>query len=145
MVKGKNKSGFRNLFLFLLLTYIIGCVKVPSGLEVSPEVLLKERVTAYIVYRTNGEFDKSYLFEDPLYRKMIGEGSYINLMSKGIFKWMKADLLDITMDGDTAIVRVNLQGQPKLPGISMRNITPVEQMIELKWIRIEGQWYNSLN
>jgi hypothetical protein len=132
------------LCLFLLLTCIIACAKFTSKVQqVAPEDYLKERVTAYITHRIKGEFDKSYGYEDPLYRKKINEATYINFMSKGIFNWVEANIKKISIEGETAVVQIDLQGWARLKGISNeKNL--IEQTIQLNWVKAEGTWYNSL-
>jgi hypothetical protein len=144
MIKDKKKYIKIGLSLFLLLTYIIACAKIPSQLQLSPEDVLKERVMAYIDSRMKGEFEKSYGYEDPLFRKKVSEENYIYTMTRGAFKWVGADIKEIAIEGEKGVVRIVLRGQPLIKGLSINNKTLIESTIPLTWIKSEGVWYNSL-
>ena len=125
------------------MTYVIACAKFTSKVQqVAPEDYLKERVMAYITHRIKGEFDKSYGYEDPLYRKKINEATYINFMNTGVFKWVGANIKEISIEGEKAVVQIDLQGWARIKGISNeKNL--VEQTMQLNWVKAEGTWYNS--
>jgi hypothetical protein len=130
-----------NACLILLLTFIVGCAKLDKQIVQKDE--LKERVNAYMDHRIKGEFDKSYAYEDPLYRKKVNEAYYLNLMANGPFKWLAAEIKEISVQGDRAIIQIALRGQPRLRGFIKKNAL-IENQVELTWIKSEGVWYNSL-
>jgi hypothetical protein len=142
-VKKTSKKRFIkfSIYLFLLLTYPIACANLPQG---PPKDELKLRVMAYMAHRIKGEFDKSYTYEDPLYRKKVNEASYLVRMANGPFKWEEADIKEISVQGDQAIIQVNIRGQLRLRGFGSKNKSQIENQVELTWIRSEGIWYNSL-
>jgi hypothetical protein len=133
---GRSKI-FAFLVIFLLLIST-GCAKNAIK-NVSDEEVLRERVMEYWNHKVNEEFDKSYEYEDPLFRKTYTMVNYIRSFGAGRAKWVGARIQGITMEGDTA--KVSLMIKLKLVVSSSGSVSP-ESMFEEKWTKVDGIWYH---
>jgi hypothetical protein len=132
---------FRLCFAGLLCGLILlgGCAGGATRGSVSPEDELRDRVTAYWGYKIRGEFDKSYEFEDPLYRKNVSMVTYIRSFPAGASTWVGARVEALKVEGDTASVdmKVKLRVRAGLP----EDILP-EVALKEKWLKSNGAWYH---
>ncbi|MBA4372471.1 MAG: hypothetical protein C0402_06370 [Thermodesulfovibrio sp.] len=124
---------------------LVGCVKKDAIRNVTDEEVIRGRVQEYWSYNIKEEYDKSYDFEYPLYRKMVSRIDYIRGIKANV-KWLKADLKKVDVDGDSAKVTVWLD--TKIEGLSAPNKpqrlemrSRENEMIE-KWTKIDGIWYH---
>jgi hypothetical protein len=116
-----------------------GCVKKDVVKAQSQEEGLRERVLTYWHLKEKQEFDKSYEYEDPYYRKITNLVTYIQSMNTTVIKWKSAKIKGIEMDNDEAKVELVLDTEVKLPGFKEAEH---EGTVKEKWVQIEGKWYH---
>ncbi|MEJ2697028.1 MAG: hypothetical protein P8013_10305 [Candidatus Sulfobium sp.] len=117
-----------------------GCATKGAVKKVSDEEALRERVVAYWGFRSRGEYDRSYIFESPLYREKISLVNYIKRSGNPMVKYRDFEVVKIDKeDEDHAEVRVKVNGEYKIPGAK-----PFvhDMFVNEQWVRLEGQWYH---
>jgi len=123
------------------LIILAGCGTKEAVRSVSDEEALRERVTAYWGHKIRQEFDKSYPFEDPFYRKNMTIGSYVQSFDTAKARWTSARTEAVRIEGDTAVtdmmIGVRIMGPSAKP---LEHEVPLQE----KWIKVEGVWYHVL-
>jgi hypothetical protein len=125
--------------MIFLLTIFSGCVTKEAVKNVSDEEVLRERVIAYWNHKIREEFDKSYEYEYPLYRKQVSLVKYIKGFKTDVIRWKAVNVKDININDDEAIVGMYINIDVKVPGI--RRIER-DSLVKEKWVRVEGIWYH---
>lgn len=130
----------KNRYIILLLTLcFIGCsntIVVKTG---SDEGILRRRITEYWNVRLNQAYDKSYEFEDPLFRKGHSINDYVKQFFAGTLKYERVDIEDIKFyNADVAIVRMKALVKISLPIV--KGNSEKEMTMEEKWVKFEGVW-----
>ncbi len=122
-----------------LLTIFSGCVTKEARKDVSDEEVLKERVMAYWQHKVRQEFDKSYGYEDPLFRKKISIVNYIKGFNTARAGWSGASIEGLKIEGDSAIVDMKVRVK-----ITVSSSGNIEQDVALKerWVKVDGLWYH---
>jgi len=137
-----RSDGRSTKFLFLVIFSLListGCAKNAIK-NVSDEEVLRERVMTYWNYKVNEEFDKSYEFEDPFFRKTHTMVNYIRGYSgSGRAKWAGVRIQGISIQDDAA--KVSLMIKLGIIIGSSPKVSP-ESMVEDKWIKLDGIWYH---
>jgi hypothetical protein len=134
--------GFFVIFFLLIST---GCATKEALKSASDEEALKTRVMAYWNLKIKGEFEKSYEYEDPFYRKTVSIVNYIKGFNTTTVKWKGAEIKEIHREaaGGKADVDLSLRMELMLPEREkireMENNFPVVD----KWIKVDGIWYHS--
>ncbi len=137
----KRKSVVKKLYaaIFFLIIFF-GCSIKDTVKSGSDEEALRERVTMYWNLKVKQEFDKSYEYEDPYYRKMTSLVTYIQGFNTSTLKWNDAKIKAVEMGDDTAKVEMDLDTTIKLP--DMKKIQHHKNVGEEKWVKVEGKWYH---
>lgn len=125
------------LIIFFLIIFS-GCA-TKEGVRKAEEDTLKERVMEYWRHKINGEFDKCYEYEEPFYRKTVNLVKYIKGFRTDVIKWKTADVREMEIRGDEAVVKLNVDMNVKVPGIRRIDRT---SLVTEKWVRVEGIWYH---
>jgi hypothetical protein len=122
-----------------LLIILGGCATKDALKSVSDEDILRERVMAYWDYKVKGEFDKSYEYEHPLFKKQTSMVKYIQGFKSGVARWLGTNVEDIEIKGDTAEASVNVKTVVRIP-----RVKPIESdsLIKEKWVKTDGMWYH---
>lgn len=94
---------------------------------------------AYWNYKIKQEFDKSYEYEDPLFRKQVNMINYIKSFNTAKAGWSKAQIERIDMVGDNATVDMKIE--IKIAVSSSKNLEH-EGFIKEKWVKVDGIWYH---
>ena len=106
----------------------------------STEEELKARIVTYWDYKVKEEFDKSYAYEEPLYKKNVNPSTYIMELRKKRLKWLGASIEDILIEGELA--RVKMQLKVKIPFPPKDFVQEVS--LDEKWVKVDGVWYHLL-
>ena len=122
----------------LLLVFLAGCVTTKAKHNISDEEGLRERVVSYWDYRIKGDLDKSYGYEDPLYRKAVTLVQYIR-RSNDIIDVKAVKVGKVALENDTAQVDLDMQVEVHAPGAR-----PLKTQIQRKekWGKVDGIWYH---
>ncbi|MDA8239751.1 MAG: hypothetical protein M0Z67_05170 [Nitrospiraceae bacterium] len=142
----KRRGGLHEYIRFFVIFFLListGCATKEALKNASDEEELKARVMSYWNLKINGEFDKSYEYEDPFYRKTVSVVKYVKGVNTSAVKWRHAEIRDIKrVAGDMADVDLSLRVEIMLPeGEQARRIErnfPVSD----KWIKVDGVWYH---
>lgn len=122
-----------------LLTILSGCVTKEAIKDISDEEALRQRIMAYWNHKVKQEFEKSYEYEDPLFRKKMTIVKYIKGFNTARAGWSGASIEGLKIEGDSAIV--DMKVRVKIVASSSGNI---EQDVALKekWVKVDGLWYH---
>jgi hypothetical protein len=120
-----------------LLIYT-GCAKNAVKKE-SDEKILKTRAEAYWDYKVRREFDRSYEFEDPFFRKNVSMKRYIQSIPMGRMTWTNAEVERIAVDGDKADIDMKVAVSI---GITSKRSIDQDVKITDKWVKVDGIWYH---
>jgi hypothetical protein len=124
--------------IFFLIIFL-GCAKKDAIRKISDEEILRERVTAYWNHKVKQEFDKSYEYEDPLYRKKNNMVNYIRSFNTARAGWYGAGIEGLKIEGDSAIVDMKVRVKIIVsPSGSIEQDTPLKE----KWVKVAGIWYH---
>jgi hypothetical protein len=139
-----SDRGYKRVLLIaiLLLVFLSGCVTTKTKQEQTEQEGLRERVMAYWNYKIKGEFDKSYGYEDPFYRKSTNLVGYMGNISSAALKWRSAEIEKIDEKGDAATVDLKLGVEVILPQIDRRRSIQMNAPLADKWVKVEGVWYH---
>ena len=88
----------------LCITGFSGCSLKETRDNKSDEEILGDRIMAYWNHKINGEFDKSYPYEDGLYRKRVNMVNYIRSFKTAKANWTGASIDDIKIEGDEYLI-----------------------------------------
>jgi hypothetical protein len=132
---------FKIVLYIAIFSLIIfqGCVTKEAVKNVPDEVILRERVKTYWEYKINQEFDKSYEFEAPIYRKKVNLVNYIRGFNINLVRWNGAMIDNIKVESDSAMIDMNLRVKVNLPGIKTNEYN---SLIKEKWVKVDGMWYH---
>lgn len=136
----KKVAAVLNVAIFCLLI-LAGCATKEAVKNVSDEDVLRERVTAYWSYRTKGELDKAYLYEDALTRKTMSLVIYMQKYTNPMIKYVSFGINDIKLTGDDIReIAGTLHISLKAPGAKAleRDAGVIEQ-----WVKEDGIWYHA--
>ncbi len=135
----KEKTFYLTVIFFLII--FSGCATKEAVVRnVNEDEVLRERAMTYWGHKVRQEFDKSYTYEDPYYRKRFNMIKYIKSIDTARAKWTSANVENLQINGDSAIidmkVKVHITVAP-----SARDI---EQEFSLKetWVKVDGIWYH---
>jgi len=133
-----------NLFIvFFCLIFFSGCSIKDTVNTRSDEDVLKERIMAYFNFKIKKEFDKTYEYEDPLYRKTISLSKYIQKQGQRQVK--AATIEKLSIEGDKASVVMALRVKVRLVsevGMAVQDIEH-DAKTPQTWIKSDGQWYHA--
>jgi hypothetical protein len=126
----------------LLLVFLTGCVTTKAKHNISDEEGLRERVASYWDYKIKGDLEKSYGYEDPLYRKSVNLVGYISSINSSAAKWRAAEIETIKKTGDMADINLKLRVEIILPQIDSRRKLQLNVQTTDKWVKVDGVWYH---
>ena len=136
----KNKTlRYKNIFIFFCLIIFAGCSIKDTTKSVSDEEVLRDRVMAYWNDKINQDFDKSYAYEHPLYRKQVNMTKYIGGFNTEVVKWTAAKIEDIKMDGPSAKVGLIITVKVRLPRIKTGED---DSWVKEEWRKVDNVWYH---
>ncbi len=132
----------RAKFVFIVFFFLIifsGC-SIKEATKNQPDGGdLRERVAAFWQLRVNEDFMKAYEYEAPYYRKQVNMVNYLKSTNTEVVKYLAATPGDVKLDGDSAVVEVQLRVRVKPPQMRGQEYSSV---IKEKWIKAEGMWYH---
>ena len=136
MLKGNTSLCIAIICLIILM----GCAKKEVLESIPDEEALKSRVVKYWDHKVKEEFDKSYEYEDPIFRKKVSMIKYIQSINTSVVKWVGADIENISREDDVANVDMKLKIR-----VMANPLRYVEKDVYLKekWISVDGVWYHS--
>ncbi len=126
------------IIIFLLIIFP-GCATKVAVKSTTNEESLRERVMAYWNYKIKQEFDKSYEYEYPLFRKQVNMINYIRGFHTGKAGWAGARIEEVHVQGDTATVDMKIM--IKIFVSSSKNLEH-EGFVKEKWVKVDGIWYH---
>lgn len=128
------------LVVILSLIICLGCAKKETIKTVSDEEVLRERIMAYWNHRMKEELDKSYDFEDPIYKKKFSLVSYIKSFGTNPVNIQDVSIRGIRRNDSTAEVDLDMSIGLKARGMSQ----PLKSATTRKdrWGKVEGNWYH---
>jgi hypothetical protein len=133
---------FRFFAIFFLLISA-GCATKEALKNASDEEELRTRVVSYWNLKIDGEFNKSYEYEDPFYRKTVSVVNYIKGINAASVKWKHAEIRGIKREAaDVAEVDLSLRMEIMLP--EREQARRIEQSFPVSdtWVRLDGVWYH---
>ena len=144
MNKKMNKKDktfrYKNIsIVFFCLIIFTGCSIKDTTKSVSDEEVLRDRVIAYWNFKISQDFDKSYVYEHPLYRKQVNMVKYIGGFNTEVVKWTAVKVEDIKMDGPSAMVGLKITAKVKLPGIKS---SEDDSRVKEEWRKVDNVWYH---
>ena len=144
MNKKMNKKDktfrYKNIsIVFFCLIIFAGCSIKDTIKSVSDEEILRDRVMAYWNDKINQDFDKSYVYEYPLYRKQVNMVKYIGGFNTEVVKWTAAKIEDIKMDGPSAEVGLKITVKVTLPRI---RTDEDDSWVKEEWRKVDNVWYH---
>ncbi|MBI5101806.1 MAG: hypothetical protein HZB33_08245 [Nitrospirae bacterium] len=95
---------------------------------------------AYWDHRVKQEFDKSYEFEDPIYRKSHSVVTYIKKFGIDPVRLKEVKVAGLKVEDHDASVDLSMKIEIRAPGA--RKPLKVETDRNDRWGRIEGVWYH---
>jgi hypothetical protein len=129
-------------FVFLTILALIifcSCGTKESVKKNNDEDVLRERVIAYWNHKIKGEFDESYNYEEPFYRKKISRIRYIQSYGAARGEWLNAAIRDLKIEDESAKVAVNLR--VKLIAAYLKG-SDINAVLNEKWVKVDGIWYH---
>lgn len=120
---------------------LFGCATKYSK-KAQEEEVLRQRVMQYMEHNINREFDKSYGFEYPLYRKTVSMVNYIGKSLGYTYRTLEADIVDMNITDDQATVGLNVKSWISLPNIRMRRDDSYSSYMKQRWVKVDGEWYH---
>jgi hypothetical protein len=139
LIKKENSCNKVSFFIIIFLIIFSGCATKEAVKGVSDEEVLRERIMAYWNYKVNEEFDRSYDYEDPLYRKMVNRVKYIQGIHTSRAKWTGVEIENLKIEGESAIV--DMKVKMKIVVTPSKNIEP-DALLNEKWVKVSGTWYH---
>ena len=140
MEKRKDRLIGLSCNIIFCLIIFSGCATKETVKSPNDEEVLRERVTAYWNHKINGEFDKSYEYESPLYRKQVNLISYIRSFNPEVLvKWTGMRIEKVFIEDEAATL--DLKVKVKILNKPSRDIEP-ETSVSEKWVRVGGIWYH---
>ncbi|MHB8881364.1 MAG: hypothetical protein ACYC69_07605 [Thermodesulfovibrionales bacterium] len=102
----------------------------------------------YCNYRISGEFEKSYHYEDSLYRKKTSLGLYLRRMAGSMNEWKGAEIRSLKVTDEDADVDLKVRVKVRLTMAGSRapmgGLKDVERDTDItqKWKKIDGVWHH---
>ena len=139
-IKPYDKRNTFYLTGFFFLIIFSGCATKEAVKNISEEEVLRERAMTYWGHKVRQEFDKSYAYEDPYFRKRFNMVKYIKSIDTARARWTAADVESLQINGDSAIIDMKVMVHITVAP-SARDI---EQEFSLKetWVKVDGIWYH---
>lgn len=140
MTESRRFSVLAAITCCLVVLSLAGCAPKETLKNRSDEDVLRERVMAYWNFRIKGEYDKSYYYEDPFFRKKVGLVDYIQHTGKAI-KTKSVKIENVKIVGDNAevelmtTIRVNVPDKELSRALLPRTLTD-------RWVSADGIWYH---
>lgn len=147
----ENKKGFLKSLksvsyaaIFLLIIFS-GCATKGELKSVSDEEALRERIMAYCNNKINGESEKNYEYEDPLFRKTTSRSTYVRRVSNKTVQWLDANIKNIETGDDKAIVDLKIRVKTMLLGQMPVPPKVIERDSEVRhlWVKSDGVWFHA--
>lgn len=139
-IKLYDKKNTLYLTVIFFLIIFSGCATKEAAVRnANEEEVLRERVMAYWNHKVKQEFDKSYEYEDPLFKKKVNPVNYMKGFNIGKAEWFGAKIRGLKIENESAIVDLN---------IKLRITTGVSGNLEHdtfateKWVKVDGVWYH---
>ena len=136
------RKGNTSLYIAIICLIILwGCAKKETVKNIPTEEVLRERVAEYWDFMIKGEIDKSYLYEEPYYRKTVNMTNHIKSINTVSARWKRAEIKAIKIKDNMAEVDLLLMIEMTFP---KEKIGKIEQEAPLKdkWISVDGIWYH---
>jgi predicted lipid-binding transport protein (Tim44 family) len=103
------------------------------------ESAIAERAQARWDALIEGDFKKAYQYETPGYRAVFSERAFESRFGKNV-RWQEAKVRAVTLDGDTAEVRVLVEYQSVTStGQVVDGVRPLWE----RWQLVDGEWWFS--
>lgn len=135
----KIKSSVLIVLGSLIALCAIQCAPKKQIIKQDDEAILRGRAQEYWSYKIKGEWDKSYPYESPEYRKEVNISGYINQNRRMPIKWEGFNAVEIWTSGEEGYVKLNIKYRYLIPETAKANF---ERLIEEKWIKSQdGGWY----
>lgn len=134
--QGGHKFLYSAIFFLIIFT---GCATKEAVKSVSDEEVLRDRVMAYWNHKVKEEYDLSYDYEDPFYRKRFNRTKYVK--SINIDKrvgWKEVRIGDLKMEGDSATVVIKLRMRIGAPSAGVEQDVAISE----RWVKVDGLWYH---
>ena len=141
--------GFRGLLAIALLSLALlsGCSRGPTEvtLSVEQEAALIERVSERWYAMENKDFGRVYEYMTPNYRSIFSKRMFLNNFGYDV-NWELTEVEVVNYDARVAVasVVVRVMSEPTKPtSEASRTIGALPAIVREKWIRIDGEWWNS--
>lgn len=95
---------------------------------------------AYWNFRIKGEYDKSYKYENPFFRKKVSLVDYIKHTGQAV-KTESASIEDIKIDGDNAGVKLLTKIRVIVPDPQIMRAR-LKRTFTDRWVSVDGIWYH---
>ena len=134
-----GKKTFYLLVIFFLIIFS-GCATKEAVRNISEDEVLRERVMTYWGHKIRQEFEKSYSYEDPYYRKRFNMVNYIRGIDTARASWTSSTIEGLKIEGDSAIIDMKV----KLRITVTPSVKNIEQEVPIKetWVKVDGIWYH---
>jgi uncharacterized protein YchJ len=126
--------------VFLILLFA-SCAISPSKATISPEEVLRSRVSAYWAARVNGSPEKAYELLDPDSRKTTSLASYSQRTSHSIILSYEIHDINVDLKKNEATVRVERRFRVRPGAIPINIPAAMEQTSDDLWVLVDGEWY----
>ena len=132
------RSKFIRIAFFFLIIFSGCSIKdgVKSG---SSDEELRDRIMAFWDHKMKEEFDKSYEYEIPVYRKNTRMVQYIGSFNTDVIKWTSVKVEGIRVEGASALVDLIVRTKVTLPGIRANE---ADSPLYEKWVKVDNVWYH---
>jgi hypothetical protein len=111
---------------------------VTKGVE-DQENRVKTRVHEYWGYKIKRDFEKSYLYESPEYRKEVKLVDYLKSFGPGV-EWLGAEVDRVEVAGDQATVLVKVRYRWTM--VSAGPKEGITSTTKEKWRNVNSIWYH---
>lgn len=134
------KKGNTPLYIAIIcLIILLGCATKDVIINIPDEEVLSNRVAKYWDHNIKEEFDMSYNYEDPLFRKKTSMIKYIKNINTNVVKWVGADIENLRVENDVADVDMKLKIRVMANPLHYKDVNvPAKE----KWIRVDEVWYH---
>jgi len=122
------------LVIFLFLTH---CASKTNLIREDEREVLRNRIKEYWLYQINGNVEKAYQCEVPVFREKVSIIEYLNRFK--LIKYLESDVLEVDINGDEADSTVRLTYRMLLKKIERKSWSKIEKE---RWIREKNIWYH---
>ena len=122
------------LVIFLFLTH---CASKTNLIREDEREVLRNRIKEYWLYQINGNVEKAYQCEVPVFREKVSIIGYLNRFK--LIKYLESDVLEVDINGDEADSTVRLTYRMLLKKIERKSWSKIEKE---RWIREKNIWYH---